>query len=104
MRRTRLDRGILLPEGIRSVGIMANLVFGAELQENALLPENNLEQYDRRQVQPALEHATRNCGERKAYKKGRRSFQVLESLNPNALKQHLPHFRRFTETLEMLLR
>ncbi|MFZ5819293.1 MAG: DUF4276 family protein [Chloroflexota bacterium] len=76
--------------------------FGAELQENALLPEINLEQYDRHRVQGALEHATRNCGNR-AYKKGKRSFQVLEAANPNTLKERLPYFRRFIETLERLL-
>ena len=78
-------------------------VFGAELQESALLPEDNLEQYDRRVVQQHLEHATRNCGNNKAYKKGRRSFQALEAVNPNALKQRLPYFKRFIETLERLL-
>jgi hypothetical protein len=79
-------------------------VFGAELQENALLPETNLEQYDRHRVQDTLEHATLNCGEKKAYKKGRRSFQVLEALDPKTLKQRLPYFKRFIETLEICLR
>jgi hypothetical protein len=79
-------------------------VFGAELQESALLPEANLEQYDRRRVQDALERATHNCGKNKAYKKGKRSFQVLEAVNPNTLKQRLPYFKRFIETLEKLLR
>jgi hypothetical protein len=78
-------------------------VFGACLQDSALLPEANLEQYARHQVQQALEHVTRNCGEKKADKKGRRLFQVLETVNPNTLKQRLPYFRRFIETLEKLL-
>jgi len=79
-------------------------VFGAELQESALLPEANLEQYDRHRVQDALERATHNCGKNKAYKKGKRSFRVLEAVNPNTLKQRLSHFKRFIETLEKLLR
>lgn len=79
-------------------------VFGASLQESALLPETNLEQYDRHRVQDALQHATRNCGNNKAYKKGKRSFQVLEAVNPNTLKQRLPYFKRFIETLEKLVR
>lgn len=79
-------------------------VFGASLQDSTLLPENNLEQYGRHQVQEALEHATPDCGEKKAYKKGRRSFQVLEAVNPDTLKQRLPYFKRFIETLEKLLR
>ena len=65
-----------------------------------LLPEIDLEQYSRDQVQGTLENATRNCGVNKAYKKGRRSFQVLEAADPNILKQRLPCFRRFIETLE----
>lgn len=79
-------------------------IFGALLQDNALLPEANLEQYDRQRVQDALQQATRNCGKNKAYKKGKRSFQVLEAVNPATLKQWLPYFRRFIETLERLLR
>ncbi|MFZ5909982.1 MAG: DUF4276 family protein [Chloroflexota bacterium] len=79
-------------------------VFGASLQENALLPEINLEQYDHHRVQDALQHATRNCGKNKAYKKGKRSFQVLEAVNPNTLRQRLPYFKRFVETLERILR
>lgn len=79
-------------------------VFGASLQDGALLPEVNLEQYGCHRVQEALEHATRNCGEKKAYKKGRRSFQVLEAVNPNVLKQRLPYFKRFIEALEIHLR
>ena len=78
--------------------------FESKLQESALLPEADLEQYDRHRVQDVLEHATRNCGRKKAYKKGKRSFQVLEALNPDTLKQRLPHFKRFIETLEMHLR
>lgn len=78
-------------------------IFGNELQTNALLPDINLEQYSRDRVQTVLEQATRNCGKNRTYKKGKRSFQILESLNPNTLKQHLPNFKRFIETLEMLL-
>lgn len=78
--------------------------FGAELQNNSLLSEYDLEQYDRHDVQDALAHATRNCGKNRPYKKGERSFDVLETLNPNTLKQRLPHFKRFIETLEALLK
>jgi len=78
--------------------------FGSELQTSALLSITNLEQYDRHQVQDALEHATRNCGKDKTYKKGKRSFQVLEALHPDTLKQRLPYFKRFIETLDVHLR
>ncbi|MBP7961543.1 MAG: DUF4276 family protein [Caldilineaceae bacterium] len=75
-------------------------VFGPALQESALLPLPRLEQRSRQQVQDALEHATRNSGRDKAYRKGRRSFQVLEQLSPAALDAHLPHFQRLKRTLE----
>lgn len=73
-------------------------VFGASLQESALLPVPDLEQYHRDTVQEALEHATRNCGRDRAYRKGRRSFQALAAVSPATL-EHLPYFRRFMATL-----
>lgn len=80
-----------------------NRVFGSSLQTSALLPETNLEVRPRDAVQDALEHATRGCGRGKAYSKGRRSFQVLAFLDPAALKQRLPYFRRLLETLDRFL-
>lgn len=78
-------------------------VFGAALAQNALLPvDGRLEQRDRHEVQDALERATRNCGRDKAYRKGRRSFQVLEQLSPDVLDRHLLHFRRLKLTLRRL--
>ncbi len=74
-------------------------VFGARLQLSALLPVNDLEQRSRSDVQLALEDATRTCGRDKAYRKGKRSFQVLAELNPRAL-MNLPHFKRFIEALD----
>ena len=73
--------------------------FGSSLQGGALLPQSNLEKRSRNEVQDALERATRGCGQRKKYSKGRRSFQVLERLNPDTLREYLPHFRRLLDTL-----
>lgn len=77
--------------------------FGAALQESALLPERDLEQRTRHTVQDALERATRNCGQDRAYQKGRRSFQALAALSPATLAQYLPYFRRFIATLRRYL-
>ena len=77
-------------------------VFGARLEISALLPVDDLEQRSRSDVQPALENATRNCGADKAYRKGRRSFQVSAALSPSALMD-LPHFKRFIEALNSRL-
>ncbi len=73
-------------------------VFGARLQTTALLPVDGIEQRAGVDVQQALEKATRNCGPDKAYRKGRRSFQVLAEINPGALMS-LRHFKRFIEAL-----
>lgn len=77
--------------------------FGAHIQTSAMLPENDLESRSRHEIQDALERATKNCGKDKAYRKGRRSFQVLAALNPETLKVHLPHFERFLKTLALYL-
>jgi hypothetical protein len=77
--------------------------FGAQIQTSALLPQYDLEERPRAEVQDALEHATRNCGRDKAYAKGCRSFQVLAELDPQALRQYLPHFQQLIETLDRLL-
>lgn len=74
-------------------------IFGADLQVSALLSEAGLEARSRQEVQQALENATRGCGRDKAYSKGRRSFQVLAEVNPEALRS-LSYFRRFLETLQ----
>ena len=74
--------------------------FGASLQASALLPVSNLEQYSREDVQQALEHATRNCGRDRTYRKGNRSFRVVGELDPHTLMTHLPHFKRLIDALD----
>lgn len=71
--------------------------FGADLQPSALLPLANLEARERDEVQGALRHATRDC--RNAYAKGKRSFQILGKLDPQALQPHLPSFARVRRIL-----
>lgn len=66
------------------------------LNENPLPHPNNLEGKQRHVVQDALEAATKNC--RNAYAKGKRSFDILEKLNPDALKD-LPSFTRVARIL-----
>jgi hypothetical protein len=70
------------------------------LQVSALLPVNDIENRTRYEVQDRLEHATRNCGKDRTYKKGEKSFEILGELNPAVLKEHLLHFRRFMATLD----
>ncbi len=76
------------------------LVFRDCLQASALLPETALEEHRRDDVQDALEHATRACGPRRAYRKGKRSFEVLAELDPQQLRERLIYFARLVQTLD----
>jgi hypothetical protein len=78
-------------------------IFRNDLNEKVLPPLNDLEQHQRHQVQDALVEATRDCGRNRQYKKGKHSFQVLASLNPKTLSQHLPNFRRLIDILNHYL-
>lgn len=71
--------------------------YGHKLQENALPALQALETRHRHDVHANLEHATRNCSN--AYRKGKRSFEVLETLSANALTE-LPSFARLIRVLK----
>lgn len=62
------------------------------LQESALPPLLLLETRHRHAVHDALAHPTRNCSN--AYRKGKRSFEIVSKLNPAELSKHLPSFVR----------
>jgi len=72
--------------------------YGSDLQESALPSLFNLESRSRQEINDSLSHATRYCSN--AYKKGKRSFYVLEKLSPNKLELHLPSFARVKRILE----
>lgn len=71
--------------------------YGSDLQISALPPLVNLESRSRREIQDDLIQATRNSS--KAYKKGKRSFILLEKLSPNTLESNLPSFARVKRIL-----
>lgn len=66
--------------------------YGHKLRPSALPPLVDVESRSRNDVQSRLENATENCSN--AYTKGKRSFEVLSGLNPDALRPHLPSFVR----------
>ena len=68
-----------------------------KLNDNPLPALPNLERRARGVVQNALETATQDC--QKAFAKGKRSFDVLEKLDPAVLSQHLPSFVRVVRIL-----
>ncbi|MEO8657068.1 MAG: DUF4276 family protein [Bryobacteraceae bacterium] len=75
--------------------------FGAKLQTTALPPLVDLENRHRHDVQDGLVRATRNC--KNVYEKGKRSFEVLAKLSPEALAAHLPSFVRARRILNQKL-
>lgn len=66
------------------------------------LPSVNLESRRKEDILDALENTTSQTNKGK-YKKGRDSFDLLAKLNPEELKNKLPHFRRFVEALDAIL-
>lgn len=78
--------------------------FGQELNQNALPPEQNLENRSKDDIQTALDNATRACGLKRRYRKGKRSFELLETLSPSTLREQLPHFRQWLEAINVHIR
>jgi len=72
-----------------------------QLNENPLPHTSGLEAKQRHDVQLALESATKDC--KNAYAKGKRSFEILEKVDPAVLKQHLPSFVRVDRILKAKL-
>ena len=75
--------------------------YGRKLRENTLPSLSQLESKGRHDVQERLERATQDC--RNYYAKGKRSFDVLEQLDPATLKQNLPSFVRVDRILKIKL-
>ena len=72
--------------------------YGRKLQESALPPLVDLEQRPRQDVQERLARATRTCPN--AYSKGKRSFEILGRVSPDALERYLPSFVRVRRILD----
>ncbi len=71
--------------------------YGTGLQKGALPSLVDLEARHRHKIQDALVRATRKCTN--AYRKGKRSFEVLPEVDPETLKKHLPSFERVLRIL-----
>ena len=68
------------------------------MNPNALPADTEQEDRRKEEVLPALANATRPSS-RGAYNKGRDSFELLAQVDPAVLRNKLPHFRRFVDTL-----
>lgn len=75
--------------------------YGQALNENQLPPSTQLESRHRHTVQDALQNATSTCSN--AYRKGKRSYEILGKLKPVVLAALLPSFARTMAILEQKL-
>jgi hypothetical protein len=75
--------------------------YGQKLRPSALPPLANVESRPRHDVHNKLVNATEKYSN--AYAKGKRSFEVLGELDPEALKTHLPSFVRVLRILNKKL-
>jgi hypothetical protein len=75
--------------------------YGKDLNENQLPPTTQLESRHRHTVENALKNATSACSN--AYRKGKRSYEVLGKLKPAVLAALLPSFARAMAILEQKL-
>ncbi len=75
--------------------------YGSDLRESALPPLRDLEQRSRDDVQTRLARSTSSCSN--AYRKGRRSFELLAKLDPAALRPLLPSFARCVDVLASMM-
>ena len=72
------------------------------MSASALPPDTNLESRRKKEVSDALQNATQSSSKGR-YHKGKHSFDLLGSVQPEELKRRLPHFRHFVATLEAWL-
>lgn len=73
--------------------------FGDGFNRSALPARLAVEDIPKQDVLNGLKAATRNCGKRGEYHKGRHSFRILSCLDPEKVTAASPHARRLIETL-----
>ena len=73
--------------------------FGDEFNRGALPVRLAVEEIPKKDVLNGLKAATRNCGKKGEYHKGRHSFRILSCLDPEKVTAASPHARRLVETL-----
>ena len=80
---------------------MLRAYFGPEFAEKHLHVWPSLEDVPKQTVYDALERATANC-KRKAYAKGKVSFEMLEKIAPGKVENACPHAKAFLERMRKL--
>ena len=78
-------------------------VFGNRFRLRALPRQADIERTAKQDVFAGLESATSDCGQRRGYRKGRDSFEVLAALDPEKVAAASPHAKRLVEVLSAKL-
>lgn len=73
--------------------------FGDGFNRGALPTRLAVEDIPKKDVLNGLKAATRNCGKKGEYHKGRHSFRILSCLDPEKVTAASPHAKRLVETL-----
>ena len=73
--------------------------FGDGFNRGALPKRLAVEEIPKQDVLNGLQAATRNCGKKGEYHKGRHAFKILSCLDPEKVTAASPHARRLVETL-----
>ena len=97
-----LDKSVLLMSTCMETWCVADRTaldahYGHKLQKSALPSLANLETRDRHKLRDALEHATRNCSNQ--FQKGKRSFELLGKISPEAVSTVCPSANRCVNIL-----
>lgn len=78
--------------------------FGARFNSNALPRNPAVEAVPKQDALNGLKEATRPCGVRRRYHKGRDSFAVLATLDPKLVAKASPHAKRLLDFLAARLK
>ena len=73
--------------------------FGPGFRLNALPRQQHIENIAKRDVLDGLKNATRQCGTKGTYDKGRHSFDILSRVDPGRVTRASAHARRLLDTL-----
>ena len=73
--------------------------FGAGFNKKALPARPDIEDIPKSDLEMSLKKATRQCGQKGAYHKGRHSFAILAALNPEKVTAVSPHAKQLVRTL-----
>jgi len=79
-------------------------IFGNGFRPNALPRRAEIERIAKQDIFAGLDNATRDCGRRRGYRKGRDSFDVVAALDPARVTAASPHAKRLVDVLTARLR